>query len=43
MNLNRYELTGRGGKGREVIKRGQLIGVVREVPAAPPEFAPVEA
>ncbi|MCB9590311.1 MAG: DNA topoisomerase IV subunit A [Polyangiaceae bacterium] len=43
VNLNRYELTGRGGKGREVIKRGQLIGVVREVPAAPPEFAPAEA
>ncbi|MCA9631035.1 MAG: DNA topoisomerase, partial [Myxococcales bacterium] len=43
VNLNRYELTGRGGKGREVIKRGQLIGVVREVPVAPPVFADAEA
>jgi len=38
ITLNRYGLTGRGGKGREVIKRGTLISVVRDVPAAPNEL-----
>lgn len=32
---SRYEVTGRGGRGREVVKRGALVEVVREVPAAP--------
>jgi DNA gyrase subunit A len=31
----KYEVATRGGKGREVIKRGSLVEVVREVPPAP--------
>jgi DNA gyrase subunit A len=34
----RYEKTGRGGKGREVISRGTLTEVVHETPTAPPPF-----
>ena len=30
-----YELTARGGKGREVIKRGKFVRVVIETPSAP--------
>jgi len=30
-----YELTARGGKGRDVIKRGKLVKVVIETPTAP--------
>ncbi len=30
-----YELTARGGKGRDVIKRGKLLKVVIETPSAP--------
>ncbi|HEY5373114.1 MAG TPA: DNA topoisomerase (ATP-hydrolyzing) [Polyangiaceae bacterium] len=30
-----YELTARGGKGRDVIKRGKLVKVVIETPSAP--------
>ncbi|MDP6153219.1 MAG: DNA gyrase C-terminal beta-propeller domain-containing protein, partial [Phycisphaeraceae bacterium] len=30
INTARYEVTGRGGKGREVIKKGSLIEVVHE-------------
>jgi DNA gyrase subunit A len=35
----KYELTSRGGRGREIIKRGQLVEVVHEPPPAP---APLE-
>jgi len=35
INTAKYEVTGRGGKGREIIKRGQLTGVVPEPVAAP--------
>jgi DNA gyrase subunit A len=31
----KYEVTGRGGRGREIIKRGTLTRVVPEEPAAP--------
>ncbi len=31
-----YEKTSRGGRGREIIKRGSLVGVVAEPPSAPP-------
>jgi DNA gyrase subunit A len=31
----KYEITGRGGKGRELLQRGQFTGVVRPVPEAP--------
>jgi hypothetical protein len=34
-----YEKTGRGGRGREIMKRGSLVKVVRETPPAP---APLE-
>jgi DNA gyrase subunit A len=34
-----YEKTGRGGRGREIIKRGTLVKVVVQAPAAP---APLE-
>ena len=36
INTARYNVSGRGGKGREVISRGMLTEVVREPPAAPP-------
>jgi DNA gyrase subunit A len=39
----RYEVTSRGGRGREVIKRGSLTGVVREAPSAPEPFDESEA
>lgn len=32
---SKYELTSRGGRGREVMKRGTLVEVVREAPPAP--------
>jgi DNA gyrase subunit A len=42
INTAKYEVTQRGGKGREVIKRGSLTEVVSE-PLPPPEpFTPVE-
>ena len=31
-----YEKTGRGGRGREIIKRGTLVRVLLETPPAPP-------
>jgi DNA gyrase subunit A len=39
VNTGRYEKTGRGGKGREVMSRGSLTEVVLEPPPAP---APLE-
>lgn len=39
INFAKYEVTARGGKGREVIKRGNLTRVVHEVPAAPEPFS----
>ncbi len=35
LNTGRYETTSRGGKGREIIKRGQFIAVVPEEPPVP--------
>src|SRR5690606_20315685 len=35
---SRYEVTSRGGRGREVVKRGQLVEMIREVPPAPEPF-----
>jgi DNA gyrase subunit A len=34
----KYEVTGRGGKGRELLQRGQFTRVVPPVPEAPPPF-----
>jgi DNA gyrase subunit A len=38
INTARYEKTGRGGKGREVVSRGTLTEVVLETPPAPQQF-----
>ena len=38
INTGRYEKTGRGGKGREVISRGAFTEVVLEPPTAPEPF-----
>jgi DNA gyrase subunit A len=38
INTGKYETSGRGGRGREIIKRGQLTRVVVEPPPAPPPF-----
>ena len=35
ITLAKYPATGRGGKGREVIKRGSLTGIVHPAPTAP--------
>ena len=32
----KYEVTGRGGKGRELMQRGQFVRVVPQMPDAPP-------
>ena len=32
----KYEVTGRGGKGRELLQRGQFTRIIRSVPEAPP-------
>ena len=36
----KYEVTGRGGKGRELLQRGQFTRVVGTVPEAPAPLAP---
>jgi DNA gyrase subunit A len=38
ITTSRYEKTGRGGKGREVISRGTLTEVIYEPPSAPEPF-----
>jgi DNA gyrase subunit A len=38
INTAKYDKSGRGGKGREVIKRGSLTEVVPEVPGPPAPF-----
>ena len=35
----KYEVTGRGGKGRELLQRGQFTRVLWPMPDAPPPFA----
>ena len=35
----KYEVTGRGGKGRELLQRGQFTRILRPVPEAPPRSA----
>jgi hypothetical protein len=32
----KYELTSRGGRGRELLQRGQFIRVIVPAPATPP-------
>ena len=36
ISTTKYEVTGRGGKGRELLQRGQFTKVVPAVPEAPP-------
>jgi DNA gyrase subunit A len=35
----KYEVTGRGGKGRELLQRGQFTRIVPTVPEAPPDLS----
>jgi DNA gyrase subunit A len=39
----KYEVTGRGGKGRELLQRGQFTRIVWPVPDAPPPLDPARA
>jgi DNA gyrase subunit A len=39
ISTTKYEVTGRGGKGRELLQRGQFIRVVTPVPEAPPALS----
>jgi DNA gyrase subunit A len=36
ISTTKYEVTGRGGKGRELLQRGQFTRIVRPAPEAPP-------
>ena len=35
----KYEVTGRGGKGRELLQRGQFTRVITPIPEAPPPLS----
>ncbi len=39
ISTTKYEVTGRGGKGRELLQRGQFTKVVWPLPEAPPPLA----
>ena len=38
----KYEVTGRGGKGRELLQRGQFSRVVTALPLTSPDAARIE-
>jgi len=38
ISTGKYEVTGRGGKGRELLQRGQFTRIVWPMPDAPPSF-----
>ena len=38
ISTTKYEVTGRGGKGRELLQRGQFTRVIWPLPEAPPPF-----
>ena len=38
ISTGKYEVTGRGGRGRELMQRGQFVRVVPQMPEAPPTF-----
>ncbi len=38
INTAIYEVTGRGGRGREIMQRGQLVEILGEPPTAPPSL-----
>ena len=35
-STTKYDVTGRGGKGRELLQRGQFTRVIWQTPDAPP-------
>jgi DNA gyrase subunit A len=39
ISTGKYEVTGRGGKGRELLQRGQFTRILWPTPDAPPPFA----
>ena len=39
ISTTKYEITGRGGKGRELLQRGQFTRVIRPVPEVPPPLS----
>ena len=39
ISTTKYEVTGRGGKGRELLQRGQFTRIVWPMPDAPPALA----
>jgi len=39
ISTGKYEVTGRGGKGRELLQRGQFTRVVWPIPDAPPPLS----
>ncbi len=39
ISTTKYEITGRGGKGRELLQRGQFTRVITSIPEAPPPLS----
>jgi DNA gyrase subunit A len=42
ISTTKYEVTGRGGRGRELLQRGKFTHIVRRVPELPEPLAPKE-
>ena len=42
ISTGKYEVTGRGGKGRELLQRGQFTRIVWPMPDAPPALSAVQ-
>ena len=40
ISTTKYEITGRGGKGRELLQRGQFAKIIWPMPDAPPVLTP---
>ncbi|HMB78974.1 MAG TPA: DNA gyrase C-terminal beta-propeller domain-containing protein, partial [Vicinamibacterales bacterium] len=40
ISTGKYEVTGRGGKGRELLQRGQFTRIIWPAPEAPPPLTP---
>ena len=43
ISTGKYEVTGRGGKGRELLQRGQFTRVIHQAPEAPQPFGGSES
>ena len=39
ISTGKYEVSGRGGKGRELLQRGQFTRIVRPMPEVPPPLS----